>query len=236
MFFCKEKHSMKKRLFVKTKSHQHGEVSLNWVGTPEHEFTWYGEAFHKSGKVLVEQLKNNDNFNLHSISTDSFMAVPIVYMYRHAMELYLKGIIIAGKDILPFRSQEKIDLKIILNTHVLKTLLNEVKRIFKAFKYEWDFEINGFRSFSDFCSCIDEFDSVDPKSVAFRYPTNKDGKTASINYGFQFNLFKFCEKLDPIYEVLNRVVFGVYELIEFEYEQRAEARQYEHENIDLDFY
>ena len=45
----------KRSLFEDTKQ-SHGTVVLNWVGTPEREFKWYGEAYHEAGKALVEQL------------------------------------------------------------------------------------------------------------------------------------------------------------------------------------
>ena len=162
----------KKRLFVDTKQ-SHGTVVLNWVGTPEREFKFYGEAFHETGKALVGQLKNDPRFGLHGSPPDSFKALPIVYMYRHATELYLKGIILAGAGVLPLRGKRELDLKAVLITHSLLQLLQDVERIFEAFGWDWDFELRGFRSLADFRSVISELQSVDAQSYAFRYPTQK---------------------------------------------------------------
>jgi len=213
----------KKRLFGMTGNH--GAVVLNWVGTPEREYKWYGEAFHEAGKALVDQLKqeNNPQFGLDGFPPDSFKALPIVYLYRHAMELYLKGIILLGGAILPLRGQTGIDREAVFDTHVLQRILQDVERIFAAFGWGWDFELNGFRSLADFRSVIGQLDAV--KSDAWRYPTLKDGETASLKRHFRFNLFEFCETLDPVYSVLDGAAYGAHEELQLEYENNAEARQ-----------
>ncbi len=222
---------LKKCLFVDG-SRGHGAVVLNWVGTPEREFTWYGEAFHEAGKSLVEQLRNDQRFGLGGPPPNSFKAVPIVYMYRHAMELYLKGVILAGAEVLPLRGNAELDLKAVLKTHSLQRLLQDVERIFKAFGWDWDFKLPRFRSLADFQSAIGELDAVDAQSFAFRYPTQRDGRSPALRSHFRFNLFEFCEILDPVYPVLDGAAYGAYEQLQQEYEARAEARQCELENAD----
>ncbi len=138
----------KRRLFADTKR-SHGTVVLNWVGTPEREFKWYGEAYHEAGKTLVEQLKNDPRFGLYGYPPDSFKALPIVYLYRHATELYLKGIILAGAGVLPLRGEQTLNLKTVLNTHSLRQLLHDVERIFEAFGWNWDFEVLDTRIIPD---------------------------------------------------------------------------------------
>ncbi len=97
--------SKPKSLFVDT-GRNHGSVLLNFVGAPQFEFGFYGEAFHAAGKALVQQLKKDRRFGL-GLPLDSFKALPIVYLYRHAMELYLKSIILAGAGVLPLRREQR---------------------------------------------------------------------------------------------------------------------------------
>jgi len=47
---------------------------------------------------------------------------------------------------------------------------------------------------------------------------------------FRFNLFEFCELLDPVYEVLAMKARAARAQLRIEYEMRAEWRQYEMEN------
>ncbi|MGD0825969.1 MAG: hypothetical protein ABR908_15385 [Terriglobales bacterium] len=213
-----------RRLFGMVGRKTRGTVVLNYAGTPQQEYTWYGEAFHEAGKSLVEQLRKDPHFGA---PPDSFKAVPIMHLYRHAMELYLKGIVVMGGAILPLRGQTKIDDEI-FSTHGLQRILQDVERIFEAFGWDWNFELEAFRSIADFRSVIGQLDAV--KADALRYPTLKDGKTAALQSNFRFNIFEFCETLDPIYPVLEGAAYGAYESLRFEYEQTAEAWQRNVEN------
>ena len=222
-----------RRLFVDN-GEEHGTVILNWVGTPDREFTWYGEAFHQAAKSLVDQLRNDPRFGLYGPPPHSFKAVPIVYMYRHAMELYLKGIVLAGAEILLLRGQSKVDLKTLLTIHKLRDVLRFVEQIFEAFGWNWDFALPRFRTLADFRAAVEELDSIDAQSFAFRYPTQKDGRTAALESHFRFNLFGFCDALDPLFPLLDGAAFGAYVGLEEEYEARAYARQSDLENANYE--
>ncbi|MEA1866935.1 MAG: hypothetical protein U9N19_02370 [Thermodesulfobacteriota bacterium] len=71
-------------------------VILNWTGHPEQNLKFYAEAFHNIAKRLASQYK--DEWPL-----SSFEACPIVYLYRHAFELYLKAVIVYGNELLQYR-------------------------------------------------------------------------------------------------------------------------------------
>ena len=222
-----------RRVFVDN-GKEHGTVILNWVGTPDREFTWYGEAFHQAAKSLVDQLRNDSRFGLYGPPPHSFKAVPIVYMYRHAMELYLKGIVLAGSEVLPLHGKPEVNLKSVLAVHKLQDLLRVVEQIFEAFGWDWDFALPRFRTLAAFRAAVAELDSIDAQSSAFRYPTQKDGTTASLESHFRFNLFDFCDTLDPVFPLLDGAAVGAHEELQAEYEMRAEARQYELENADFE--
>src|ERR1017187_4284766 len=74
------------RLFVRNR---YNNTVLNWQRAPEKEFELYGEAFWKAAKHLLQQ-----NEALDRRPGASFDASVIVYLYRHALELFLKGILI----------------------------------------------------------------------------------------------------------------------------------------------
>ena len=210
-----------KTLFVDT-GRNHGAVILNGLGTPGQEFGFYGEAFHAAGKALVQGLKNDPGFGLYGFPLNSFKAVPVVYLYRHAMELYLKSIILEGAGVLPLRGKARMELRTI---HPLRDLTNDVAQIFEAFRWSWNFQLPHFRTLADFLSVVTELDSVGE----IRYPTRKDGGTV-LQRNFRFNLFEFCELMDPVYEVLAMKAWAASGQLQTEYEMRGEWRQYEMEN------
>ena len=74
------------RLFVRNPG-PHNTV-LNWHHVPPKEFYFYARAFHKAAKSLVESVELDAN------PFADFNACPVVFMYRHALELHLKAIVI----------------------------------------------------------------------------------------------------------------------------------------------
>lgn len=38
---------------------KHETVILNYAGTPDDQFTWYGEVFHSAGSALLQELTNS---------------------------------------------------------------------------------------------------------------------------------------------------------------------------------
>jgi len=214
------------RLFIDTRSGPYpGAVRLNCVGSPELEFGYYAEAFHEAGQTLVRGLrgvwKSGGNFS----PVGSMKAVPIVYLYWHAMELYLKSIILEGGDILPLHRKARIELKA---THTLKDLADDVGRIFEEFRWDWSFGSPHFKTGAEFLSILAELQSV----AEIRYPTRKKDGGAVLPPNFRFNLFQFCELLDSVFEALSLRAFAVTAELQQKQEMRAEWRQYEMENSD----
>lgn len=214
----------KKRLFV-DQGQPHGTVVLNWHGTPEKEFTYFAEAFYLVAKDAVANLRQDHSFGLNGLPLKDFQAYPIVFLYRHALELYMKAVILIGSPMLSIANQTKVDRETLLKTHSLEFLRQELERIFEAYEWDWDLGVPNFQSVLDFRKIIAEFQEVDAKSSAFRYPVDTKGG-ASLTSHFRFNLFEFCEILDGLLIALEGASIGAYEELQVTYEQMAETWQY----------
>ena len=219
----------KNKLFV-GEDKPHGTVVLNWHGTPEEEFTFFAEAFHRVAQESVTALRKNPRFGKYGDPIDNFLAYPIVFLYRHALELYMKAVILAGSGMLVARGMGEIDQDRLRGTHNLEVLGKDLERVFDAYDWGWDLEIPHFRSVDDFRTTIGEFAAVDKGSHAFRYPINTQGG-ASLTSHFGFNLFEFCEVLDTLFPIFQGAAMGAYEELRSEWEATAEA-QGEMENSD----
>ena len=68
----------------------HGNVVLNFMLFPKGELAAYGRSYHEAAQHLVKRMAAS-----HYRDPD---ACPIVFLYRHAVELYLKSIIPLGKQ------------------------------------------------------------------------------------------------------------------------------------------
>lgn len=94
---------------------------------------------------------------------------PIVFLYRHSMELELKSVVALGRVA---ERGENATAKVlpILNTHDLKKLLQQCREICK-----WLGLFHGqfADAFVNFSTLIDEFSAHDPNSFSFRYPIDK---------------------------------------------------------------
>ncbi len=224
----------KKRIFVDRGS-PHGTVVLNWHGTPEREFTFIAEAFHKVAQEAVAALRQNHLFGLNGSPIEDFRAYPVVFLYRHALELYMKAVILIGSPMLAIKEMPEVDRQRLLKTHSLDSLREELERMFEAYEWEWDLGIPQHQSLDDFRKTIAEIQAVDARSYAFRYPIDTKG-SASLPSHFRFNLFEFCEVLDGLFPVLEGAAIGAYEELQATFEAMADARQFEMENADYNIY
>jgi hypothetical protein len=187
-------------------------VLLNWVGPPEEHLTFYAEAFHKAGGTLASQYRNH-------WPPSSFEACAIVYLYRHALEFYLKAVLVYGSDLLQWRGRVPIDLDKVIgksSTHVLSNLIPEIGRVFgEAGWGNWDMGIDPFRSRKAFEDIIAEFDRYDKKSFAFRYPMGRK-QTASLPRNFSFGMANFIAVMDPFLEALQGAIEGLKQIVDDE--------------------
>ncbi len=189
---------------------------------PEKEFHLYGQAFWNAAKKLLQ------NEELDRLPIASFDASVIVYLYRHALELLLKEILIGrGADLVdPPPSPQTV-----LNAgHSLTKLLPDVRRMF----VECGWEDIAFRSeaavtFDDFTAIVQEFESADPSSFSFRYPVKKD-LTGALHGHFTFSVRKFAATMDEILTTLSEACYSLPEIADYRaeaaYEAHCEAMRY----------
>ena len=199
---------------------------LNWHGTPEREFTFFAEAFHKVAQETVAALQKNHLFGLNGSPVEDFRAYPVVFLYRHALELYMKAVILIGAPMLAVQGMTEIDRQLLLKTHSLDFLRQRLERVFEAYEWEWDLGTPHVQSIEDFRKIIAELHAIDAGSYAFRYPLDTKGSGALPSH-FRFNLFDFCEVLDSLFPALEGAAIGAYEELQATYEAMAEAREYE---------
>ena len=184
------------------------------------------DAFLDLAREEVSRLKKSEWAHLHGIAImDDFRAYPIVFLYRHALELYLKAIILVGSDMLTLKDQPKIERQQLFKNHDLDQLREYAECVFEAYEWGWDLGNSNFRSVADLRTIIGEFQEIDPRSSSFRYPVKTTGK-ASLEEDFRFNIFKFASILDDLFPTLQHAVIVAPQ--EFQQQARAlgEAQDY----------
>lgn len=145
-------------------------------GMANQKFQHLGQQYYDAAVHLVENIK-------HQIAADCDVANPVLYLYRHSIELFLKAI-----------------MQDAAKTHSLDTLAEEyrsfIKKEFDADCPEWI--INRMK----------ELGAIDPNSTAFRYNVTYN-KTAKVDEPVDGEFHVNLHHLQSAMAALNTALVGV---------------------------
>jgi hypothetical protein len=138
------------------------------IGNEEIEWDLYCDGYSQAADALVEHFINNhgDNNSLYYHS----QAYPILFLYRHYLELRLKELLVAYGHL--FGEPAKFD------HHGLIALWRRARENHRRSSTESSQEIDADLDVLE--EIINQFDQVDLNSESFRYPVRKDGKTVTL--------------------------------------------------------
>jgi len=176
----------------------------------EEEFELYAEAFHAAAQHLLARLMDAPAYSSHE-------AYPILFMYRHALELYLKGVILAGAKLMKVRRTLNLSTGYVFKSHNLSRLLDDVRLIFDDVGSGWDIGAAGLHSFADVKALVSEIERLDKQSDAFRYPVDSHGNPI-FTVGSDLNVATLSKRLDPLLEALD----GTVTLLDQEFQHACE--------------
>lgn len=180
-----------------------------------------GEAYHEFAKAGVAALKTNTWFCRSKSLSAAYIALPVLFTYRHAVELYLKAMVIAGRPLLASPPNDEL----IYHDHNLEKLRPYVEEIFARLKWGWNTKVDGLRSVHDFRRLVGRFGSLDHDSTKTRFTVTTSGKTAWKDWK-QINVFEIAKALDPVLAQLGQVASTIQEVINENTQAEAEAREY----------
>ena len=160
------------------------KTALKWHNIPGHDLFLYARSFHQAAKSLAASFRPDPLVD--------FDACPVVFMYRHALELQMKALVLGdGGNFLA----TKPDALSVHKTHSVSWLAQFVVQIVTALKWEKGLKSDGVENVADFKAVIEELNAVDPGSYAFRHPI---GQRYS---GVQ----EFAGKMDALVELLDSI-------------------------------
>ncbi len=179
-------------------------------------FQDYARAYHKAAKRLFEELRltlcDEDRFGDHR----DMDAHPIAFLYRHALELYLKTVIDFGNPLRYLRSKPPKRRAQILKGHGLTSLLPSVRETFDLIDCADVWSAPLCQSVDDIERIVRAVDYV--KHDALRYPVRiKKGKLEeALPGGLGFDVWIFAEKMDALLGVLDAAVSKVWDVFQRE--------------------
>lgn len=138
-------------------------IVSSFTENPKYDFGSYAKGYHNAARKLANLFLEQSSFN----DCDGY---PIVFLYRHSFELYMKNIIYWGIRLTDFKNST-IDSKL-YNHHKLVELSFLCCNILKIL-FPDDSDIHDITKKIRYYA--DEFSSLDPDSFSYRYPINKSG-------------------------------------------------------------
>jgi len=159
-------------------------------------FFIYPTGYKMAAEKLVE-LAEKEPYNA------DYLVFPIVFLYRQYLELRLKQLIFDGCSILGTSPDFP-------KTHRIDLLWESCKPVLHAIKLDDDPEVawRVAEGIGNIEACILEFGHIDPTSMAFRYPVDKE-LTPFLDGLEAINIRHFGESMNNVANFLNGVALSL---------------------------
>lgn len=178
---------------------------ISFTPNPQQDFGVFAKGYARAASVLAEHLLEKPRFS-------DYEAYPIVFLYRQAFELYLKGLYYKAGLISFFKGNQSVDCQFVYR-HWLKPLAETFQKLCKVL----------FLSDQDLLQLADkvrkyavEFDQIDSDSFGYRYPIDKKGNP-STNHNQVVNLLALHNSM--------RELLGELEIVDFGFDIKAAQAQ-----------
>ena len=176
-------------------------ISFYFSNFPQRELGYYAGGFLDAARTLMRSLRRRRGFSNVAVA-------PVLFMYRHSIELFLKAIIIRGNRSLAATAADDEKLFRQLREHKLLPLLSQVEELFARMAWEWYWPNRFIETFADVRKLLGYLEGIDPDSYAFRYPVNTKGQRAiATNVEIPFEVV--VAALDALAEALDTTDFAL---------------------------
>lgn len=146
------------------KTNTNHNVISSFSSNPKYDFAAYAKGYYNAAKTLT------DNF-LSKTGYRDYDGYPILFLYRHSLEVNLKNIIYWGQRLSNFNDKNTFDNKM-YNNHDLKKLSDiSTKLLLRIFKDDSDLTETCLK----IISISDQYTELDKDSYSYRYPIDKNG-------------------------------------------------------------
>lgn len=171
-----------------------GNALLNWTPRALEDLVAYAVSYRNAAHTLVAFQEQR------GIGSINHAACPIVFLYRHSLELYLKAMIFRAARLTIDEGELTRILPRLWKEHSLVRLLEMATPVLRALDSYIPVGLRGVHEkVLDLATRIDE---VDPGSYSFRYPVTPSG-TSSLPTHLMVSIFVFAEHADAALDDLN---------------------------------
>jgi hypothetical protein len=172
---------------------------LKWKCIPDEDIFLYARSCRKAAETTMRTMK------LDGEPFAAFDACAIVFLYRYAVEVHLKALVLGdGGNFLT----TKPDPLSVYKTRSLSWLGQFACQIVAAVGWEGEFRCEGIESLADFKVFIDELNDSGPASFGFRIsiaPPVPDSDAATLAPAVR----EFVRRTEALLELLERTADGL---------------------------
>ena len=169
---------------------------ISFTQNPQQDFAVFAKGYTQAASVLAERLLKKPHFS-------DYEAYPVVFLYRQAFELYLKGFYYKASLIFFFKDKQSVDCQF-LYKHRLKPLADTFQKICNAL-FPSDQELLDLaKKVLDYAV---EFEQIDSDSFGYRYPIDTKGNHSTRHHQV-VNLLAFHNSMQELLGDLEIVDFG----------------------------
>jgi hypothetical protein len=183
---------------------EHG-WSFHFSNKPTGEFGYYGSGFLEAARTVARSFAKRRARRQIDI-------VPVLFLYRHSIELLAKAVILSGNELMRARgsgqSEDQILARFRHSRHRLLPLLDSITEVFEGVGWQWYWPKTTIASLEDTRRVIEELDALDPDSFSFRYPATLRGERA-VPSCYLIGQGTILQVLDDLAESLDTAVFGL---------------------------
>jgi hypothetical protein len=176
-----------------------GNAVLNWDGRGARQILSYAWVYQRAAATVVAFHRRGP-----PVAIDE-SALPIVFLYRHALELYLKAIIFHAAVVTINDNELREALPRLWREHSLVRLLKMANPVLTDPANPF---IQPGNSDIELSEVVRKIDGVDPGSYSFRYPVTSMGNAALPSTVF-LNIFVLSETMELLFDDLGEFCRGL---------------------------
>jgi len=170
---------------------------ISFNADPKGDFGAFAKGYTLAANRLAASLLEAQRF-------PDYEAYPVVFLYRHALELSLKHIIYVGVELAAFRRMDEVNEQL-KNNHDLVSLSQTSGKVL-ALLFPND-EMLG-RLKETVAALCNDWSEIDPGSYAYRYPIDTKGRASTKKHQV-VNLRALSNRMADVLEDLDTVHFGL---------------------------
>jgi hypothetical protein len=198
-----------------------GQAKHNFVTSfasdPKDDLGIFARGYFQAARTLADHLMSKPGFA-------DYEAYPIVFLYRHSMELFLKGIIYRAAVLSEWEGIEDIE-SCLRNTHRLVPICRECLKALRKLFHDDEGLMSVLPEIQDI-AC--ELETIDQHSFSYRYPIDRNGRASTENHQV-VNLGLLSNSMNRALDTLDTIHFG----INMEIGTREEMEEFFREVVDI---